>query len=652
MGLLRGMTAGLASRRVRFRAWIVSLLLFATMLAAPGVAESATTFHGKFVIVTADVRSPKHPFGADQVTYALQVGDRLYFLRGRSSYRFKTGQPVDVVGTLKGRSIHVTAASATGAAPVVATTGTMNVLVILVDWSGHPADATTPAQAQQQVGPTDNSWYQADSYGAEGTSATATNWLTIADPFQGDTTCDYSTLGNSADQAATGAGYNVSAYTNRMYYFPYDGICSWGGLAYVGGNQTWSNGEMDGRVTIHELGHNLGLWHSHSYPCTNTSGSYVTLGTNCTSDEYGNPYSTMGAAFSMTGMFTAPQQSALGWFAGIHNVATVQANGTYTLTPLESAAGGTQALFIPFTATGSNVWIEYRQPMGDDAQVGSAGLTAGVLINYNSSTSSNLLDGTPATGGNFADAPLPPNTSWTDSIDGVTVKVGAESSSGASVTVSFSGPKGVPGPLAAQFIVPSTLSTASSPTDPYKLSWTQGSCSAGSTYAVSESVNGGGTVTVFSGTATSHTVNLLPGNVYTFSVACGGGASTTTFRLSGFQETSASYSGTWTPTSFAGAWGGAAKYATAKGASATFTCLCEAIAWVTDEDTTHGSANVYVDGVLKKTVNTQSSAAKNRIVVFKVGWATDGTHTVKIVNLATSGHPRLNVDGFLTRTSS
>jgi hypothetical protein len=177
----------------------------------------------------------------------------------------------------------------------------------------------------------------------------------------------------------------------------------------------------------------------------------------------------MGAAFSMTGMFTAPQQSALGWFAGIHNVATVQANGTYTLTPLESAAGGTQALFIPFTATGSNVWIEYRQPMGDDAQVGSAGLTPGVLINYNSSTSSNLLDGTPATGGNFADAPLPPNTSWTDSIDGVTVKVGAESSSGASVTVSFSGPKGVPGPLAAQFIVPSTLSTASSPTDPYKL---------------------------------------------------------------------------------------------------------------------------------------------------------------------------------------
>ena len=100
-----------------------------------------------------------------------------------------------------------------------------------------------------------------------------------------------------------------------------------------------------------------------------------------------------------------------------------------------------------------------------------------------------------------------------------------------------------------------------------------------------------------------------------------------------------------------GAYGGSAKFTTAKGASASFTCTCEALTWVTDEDSTHGSAKVYLDGHLSAAVSTQSSTKRNRQIVFKHGWPTDGMHTIKIVNVATSGHPRVNVDGFLTRTS-
>ncbi len=215
-----------------------------------------------------------------------------------------------------------------------------------------------------------------------------------------------------------------------------------------------------------------------------------------------------------------------------------------------------------------------------------------------------------------------------------------------------SGSGGQPGTLQAQFITPSRLTAATSPTVPYSMKWTVGTCAPGSTYTLAEAVDGGSMSSAFSGTATSTTLSLLPGHSYTFQVDCGGPASAVTFGLHGSQQSGATYTGTWAPTTFTGAWGGTARYSTAKGASATFRCTCEAFTWVTDEDTSHGSAKVYVDGVLKKTINTQASTKKDRLIVYKYGWPADGSHTLKIVNRATSGHPRLTVDGFLTRTAS
>src|SRR5437763_1966999 len=106
----------------------------------------------------------------------------------------------------------------------------------------------------------------------------------------------------------------------------------------------------------------------------------------------------------------------------------------------------------------------------------------------------------------------------------------------------------------------------------------------------------------YSGAGLSATVNLLPGNRYSFGADCSGPAASTTFTLNGYQQGSATYTGTRTTTSFTGAWGGTAVYSKASKASATFTCTCDAFAWVTDEDSNHGSAKVYIDGVLQTTV--------------------------------------------------
>jgi hypothetical protein len=58
---------------------------------------------------------------------------------------------------------------------------------------------------------------------------------------------------------------------------------------------------------------------------------------------------------------------------------------------------------------------------------------------------------------------------------------------------------------------------------------------------------------------------------------------------------------------------------------------------------------VYVDGVLKATVNARSSSQRNRVIAYAAQWPADGAHTIRVVNLATSGHPRTTVDGFLTQ---
>jgi hypothetical protein len=212
------------------------------------------------------------------------------------------------------------------------------------------------------------------------------------------------------------------------------------------------------------------------------------------------------------------------------------------------------------------------------------------------------------------------------------------------------GATGKPGPVSAHLVQKSAMSSGTAPTVASRVSWTQGTCPAGSTYTATATAGGSPPVS-HTGTALGATLNLAIGPDYAIAVDCGAGAvSTTNVTLAGFQEGAATYTGTWHGTSFAGAWGGAARYTAAASASATFHCAsCRAIAWVTDEDSAHGSAKVYVDGVLKATVNAQSSSALNRVLAYAFEWAADGAHTLRIVNAATSGHPRTTVDGFLTR---
>jgi hypothetical protein len=56
---------------------------------------------------------------------------------------------------------------------------------------------------------------------------------------------------------------------------------------------------------------------------------------------------------------------------------------------------------------------------------------------------------------------------------------------------------------------------------------------------------------------------------------------------------------------------------------------------------------VYVDGVYVSTVSLYRSSFQAKVVVFSKGWASAGSHSVRVVDAGTPGHSRIDVDAFV-----
>ena len=113
-----------------------------------------------------------------------------------------------------------------------------------------------------------------------------------------------------------------------------------------------------------------------------------------------------------------------------------------------------------------------------------------------------------------------------------------------------------------------------------------------------------------------------------------------------------SYAGTWRTSNFVDYSQKATRSTTAAGASVTATMTVPTgkvshIGLVMPEGPTRGSAKVYIDGTLKATVSTYAASAHSRVIVFERSIRA-GTHRIKVVNMATPGHPRIDLDAVLT----
>jgi hypothetical protein len=314
------------------------------------------------------------------------------------------------------------------------TTGEKRVLVVLVNFQDKATQPFTVDQARNVTFNTTSNYFYENSYGQTWLTGDVYGWYTI--PVS-STVCDKNAIATYAKQAAANAGADIASYNNLVYAFP-SNACTFTGSANVGGTQpqVWINEWYELGVLGHELGHNLGLYHSRSMDCGATP-----IGESCTTSEYGDSMDLMGAASSAH--FNGFQKERLGWVGGNGSVQTIQTTGTYQLHPYQPSGSDPKVLKVlkstdPTTGLRTWYYLEKRNAIGFDGYLGTnANVMGGVIVRTGSESSgqqSYLLDMTPATT-SWYDPALTVGQTFTDPAAGVTITVLSADSSGASVRV-------------------------------------------------------------------------------------------------------------------------------------------------------------------------------------------------------------------------
>jgi hypothetical protein len=258
-----------------------------------------------------------------------------------------------------------------------------------------------------------------------------------------NTSCDHSAWMSAATSAASTAGVDLASYTNVMLAFPHQSACWWAGLANLIGRTSFINGYLTPYVTAHELGHNFGVYHASSLRCVDASGARVSLSTDCTLGEYGDPFDVMGSNAHHTSNWHRRQ---LGFLTRADE-ATVTAPGTYRLATAE-VAGGTPRILRIARPNGDFFYLEWRQPYGRfDAFATTAAAVRGVIIRIAPDTRrgrSKLIDTTPETT-SWLDAPLVKGRTFVDPTNGISITTTELDANGATVQIGF-GPVRTPSP--------------------------------------------------------------------------------------------------------------------------------------------------------------------------------------------------------------
>lgn len=121
------------------------------------------------------------------------------------------------------------------------------------------------------------------------------------------------------------------------------------------------------------------------------------------------------------------------------------------------------------------------------------------------------------------------------------------------------------------------------------------------------------------------------------------GISTTSINFAEDNSPAMTYAGPWHTSHFTGFSGGTTHFASAPGASVSFKVNGGPVALVMEKAANRGSAKIFVDGVFRMSVNTNSATTMHRRVVWQA-LLPAGNHTVEVVNSATPGHPRVDLD--------
>ena len=111
--------------------------------------------------------------------------------------------------------------------------------------------------------------------------------------------------------------------------------------------------------------------------------------------------------------------------------------------------------------------------------------------------------------------------------------------------------------------------------------------------------------------------------------------------------TGLAYGKTWPTQTSSSFLGGSTRYATAAGATFTYSFTGRAVGFVTTKATNRGKAEVWVDGVKVAVLDLRASTTQYRQLVWQRAWTTSAAHVVRIKVLGTAGRPRVDADAFV-----
>ena len=528
-------------RPSRFLAAIAAVLILvapSSALAAGVTVDRSYSAIGVLEVIHADDFSQRHALywynlKTKSGTFKIDVGSA----HGPTG---AGGATVRVTGTRLGRTIvldksapsggvQVIAAAPSsqprltrGAAAPVAAPVAKRVAVVLINFSNDTSQPYTPAAAQDIVFDNDNSvanFMTEEARGRITFSGDVFGWFTIAATNEG---CAWQTWWNQAQAAVAAAGIDLNAYTNVAYAWPRAGSCGWAGLGYMPGKSSFNNGAFSLRVVAHELSHNFGVAHASTYRCMD-GVTPVSLSASCTFNEYGDPFTIMGAGSRYHNQ--SQQVGELGWLAA-GEVVTATPGATYELAPLLGGEAGRPKALRVARGDGTWLYLEVRAPAGayfDDFAPGSP-VVSGISIRMtpsagtptNSPVNSRLIDANPLTA-TFSDAPLAVGATLTDPLTDITITTVSINADGAIVAVGTeAAPVDVTAPSA-----PSSLTAPTVQPTKVKLTWGSATDDTGVTgYRVSRN---GTVVANLSGTTWTDT-SVKGGTTYTYQVSARDGA--------------------------------------------------------------------------------------------------------------------------------
>lgn len=292
------------------------------------------------------------------------------------------------------------------------TLGRKSVLYMRVRFADQAEEPETKRSAKRKMAEV-NRFFVENSYGAFSLKTKITRTYVLP-----KTDAEYAALGYSAirDDAL------AAALADRKNWVDYDldviqfagGPSQFGGVATINGRGCWLRNTDPGSA-IHELGHNLGLYHANGWITSDESvigpGIHV---------EYADPFDTMGLAVGGEWHFNARNKALLRWL-GDADVETATANGSYRIFAHDDAdsAGRVRALKIPRDSS-LDYWLELRQLFTVNPFVmNGAGLRRARLVN--DAVGTQHLDTTAALPDELLDAPLLIGRTFSDPEAGIHV---------------------------------------------------------------------------------------------------------------------------------------------------------------------------------------------------------------------------------------